>query len=481
MSRARAQQVLDKHNCQRARYGVPPLEWDWKLAEDAKKWANNCKWGHSTNASRPGQGENLAASSSNVNCDGWVAEEKDWKCGVPYAQSCKAMCGHYSQMVWGTTKKLGCAINRCPGGFPPNDYLVCRYSPPGNYSNQKPTPKCDPDNSINCRNPSQGNFPRPRVPPLPGTPAEVEQELEQEEAAVPATVRQQPDYMEQRRRRREELQEKWRAQRARENEEDERILKQERQQQQEAVEQNTMEIDGITIYYVPQMKEIIDRLSDEKKKMLAERLKHIPPFHHPHATSLFLQQLSRKAVGIKQLYPRRSQRALLNQLNKEQYDALWQHVKDLPTSVQHCGIEEFLVNLGIAKPTQLCMQAREHMQAAQQEADEQKSPGEKEAVQEAVDRIISEKDIVVPPELQDTKELTEDDPVEVRAFAHESVFEMPWYGWVAVAVASILVVAALVWFVITVINRRKNNNNIDSSSGLGTGVQSHGQTGVGGT
>ena len=35
---------------------------------------------------------------------------------------------HYTQMIWKTTTHVGCAIYR-DGGW---DYLICRYSPPGN-------------------------------------------------------------------------------------------------------------------------------------------------------------------------------------------------------------------------------------------------------------------------------------------------------------------------------------------------------------
>jgi hypothetical protein len=34
---------------------------------------------------------------------------------------------HYTQMVWPTTTRIGCAIYSADW-----DYLICRYSPPGN-------------------------------------------------------------------------------------------------------------------------------------------------------------------------------------------------------------------------------------------------------------------------------------------------------------------------------------------------------------
>ncbi len=54
------------------------------------------------------------------------------------------MCGHYTQIVWRSTQKLGCGIKVCtknsPFGasFPTWTYVVCNYQPPGNIIGQKP-------------------------------------------------------------------------------------------------------------------------------------------------------------------------------------------------------------------------------------------------------------------------------------------------------------------------------------------------------
>jgi hypothetical protein len=41
--------------------------------------------------------------------------------------------GHYTQMIWRSTAKVGCAI-RSGGSW---DVLVCRYAPPGNVVGQR--------------------------------------------------------------------------------------------------------------------------------------------------------------------------------------------------------------------------------------------------------------------------------------------------------------------------------------------------------
>jgi pathogenesis-related protein 1 len=51
-------------------------------------------------------------------------------------------CGQYTQLVWAETTRMGCYQNFCPAGtiFPdvPGWYLVCHYSPHGNYYGDKP-------------------------------------------------------------------------------------------------------------------------------------------------------------------------------------------------------------------------------------------------------------------------------------------------------------------------------------------------------
>jgi hypothetical protein len=52
--------------------------------------------------------------------------------------------GHFTQVVWKNTKKVGCAWNTksCPGNGQANKMpfykMVCEYDPPGNYAGQFP-------------------------------------------------------------------------------------------------------------------------------------------------------------------------------------------------------------------------------------------------------------------------------------------------------------------------------------------------------
>jgi hypothetical protein len=73
----------------------------------------------------------------------WAAEASDYD----YARNtCAAgkVCGHYTQLVWRATTRVGCATQVCdrnsPFGsrFPTWQLWVCNYAPPGNYVGQRP-------------------------------------------------------------------------------------------------------------------------------------------------------------------------------------------------------------------------------------------------------------------------------------------------------------------------------------------------------
>ena len=128
------------HNRERSRVGVPPLHWDSQLAEGAAHYARQLaaigRMQHALPQSRPGQGENLwmgtrGAYSPGQMAASWVSEKALFRPGVFPAVSRSgnwAAVGHYSQMIWPTTTRLGCAV----AGSRSHDFLVCRYAPAGN-------------------------------------------------------------------------------------------------------------------------------------------------------------------------------------------------------------------------------------------------------------------------------------------------------------------------------------------------------------
>lgn len=134
-----AQRLLAAHNRERALVGHRPLEWDPQLAAAAAAYgpmlARFGRLVHSPRESRPGQRENLAmatrGSMSAAQLAGmWSQEKALLQPGLFPAVSRTGRwedVAHYTQMVWPTTTRVGCAIYAAD-----MDYLICRYSPPGN-------------------------------------------------------------------------------------------------------------------------------------------------------------------------------------------------------------------------------------------------------------------------------------------------------------------------------------------------------------
>ena len=143
------QRLLAAHNRERARVGVEPLRWDPRLAADAAVWARalatSGRFEHSpADSSDPDvQGENLwagtpAAWSPEEMVGYWVDERRDYRPGVFPAVSRSGdleKVGHYTQVIWRSTRSVGCAIDRSRR----EDILVCRYAEGGNVIGENVT------------------------------------------------------------------------------------------------------------------------------------------------------------------------------------------------------------------------------------------------------------------------------------------------------------------------------------------------------
>jgi pathogenesis-related protein 1 len=142
--------MLQAHNRLRAQKGLSSLRWSEPLADYAREWAQylsrsrNCRMQH---RKEPAYGENLAYSSAAFLSPSavltlWASEEKDFdyqrnRC-VP-----GKMCGHYTQLVWRDTRKVGCALSYCRVEEPSGHFIyeqvwVCNYDPPGNVIGERP-------------------------------------------------------------------------------------------------------------------------------------------------------------------------------------------------------------------------------------------------------------------------------------------------------------------------------------------------------
>jgi len=143
------------HNTWRAQVGVKEkLSYSPQLAASAQAWAdtlkqgNHCRMRHSEPKGR--YGENLFWASAMKWSDGrlelqrvtpqkvvdsWGSEKSDYNYS---SNSCAAgkMCGHYTQVVWRATRKVGCAMAVCEDTR--QQIWVCQYQPAGNWVGDKP-------------------------------------------------------------------------------------------------------------------------------------------------------------------------------------------------------------------------------------------------------------------------------------------------------------------------------------------------------
>jgi hypothetical protein len=72
--------------------------------------------------------------------DSWASEADDYHYDT---NTCSGACGHYTQMVWDDTRRLGCGYKMCTtgspfNGFPTWHFWVCDYDPRGNLNGIRP-------------------------------------------------------------------------------------------------------------------------------------------------------------------------------------------------------------------------------------------------------------------------------------------------------------------------------------------------------
>ncbi len=131
--------MLEAHNAARRAVGVPPLRWSAAVAAVAQRWADRlgsagCPMRHSGTED---YGENLAWAASQQLSPAevvglWVAEASAYH---PASGACTpgAVCGHYTQIVWRSTRVVGCGYAPCGN----SEVWVCNYDPPGNYQGER--------------------------------------------------------------------------------------------------------------------------------------------------------------------------------------------------------------------------------------------------------------------------------------------------------------------------------------------------------
>lgn len=135
--------ITAAHERVRAGLGIAPLEWSPELARYAQRWADRLKQRGCDLQHRPHTGPDAQKYGENIFSatgqspgaaevvDTWAAEVAGYDAKK---NRCKGVCGHYTQIVWRATQRLGCAMASCGD----TEVWVCNYDPPGNFIGQRP-------------------------------------------------------------------------------------------------------------------------------------------------------------------------------------------------------------------------------------------------------------------------------------------------------------------------------------------------------
>ncbi len=124
--------LLLMHNRARNDVGVPALTWSDELADSAQIWAEYMARTGNFKHSEVQYGENLSSCDDlvEVAVGYWIDEKKFYRPGSPSTLE----CGHYTQVVWRNTKRLGAGKAQGDG----TTFWVCQYDPPGNFRGKAP-------------------------------------------------------------------------------------------------------------------------------------------------------------------------------------------------------------------------------------------------------------------------------------------------------------------------------------------------------
>nr|XP_006011411.2 PREDICTED: glioma pathogenesis-related protein 1 [Latimeria chalumnae] len=153
--RAFIEECVRVHNFHRSAVKPPAsnmqyMSWDRTMAQTARTWARNCRLQHNIHLKEHGRlHPNFSTLGENI----WVGSSFDafnvtsaiaaWNNEVQYynykTRTCTKVCGHYTQVVWADSYKVGCAVHICTSGIAGfsvgsrSAIFVCNYGPPGNY------------------------------------------------------------------------------------------------------------------------------------------------------------------------------------------------------------------------------------------------------------------------------------------------------------------------------------------------------------
>lgn len=118
---------------------ISEMYWDQSLADSSQVHADKCVWAHSGTG-----GENLYVHSASGSIEEgvrlWVAEQADFDYS-PISLDNFSAVGHYTQVVWHNSLRVGCAKTQCnniEGLTFSGTIYVCQYRENGNFLDQYP-------------------------------------------------------------------------------------------------------------------------------------------------------------------------------------------------------------------------------------------------------------------------------------------------------------------------------------------------------
>jgi pathogenesis-related protein 1 len=129
--------MVTAHNYWRSQVGQPPLRWSQTLGNHAQDWADTlAERGALEHQLKDHYGENLAlfrgrSPDPREVVEYWASEQHHYD---ERSNICRGECRHYTQIVWGTTKEVGCGQAERNG----TTYWVCNYLPAGNAHGVRP-------------------------------------------------------------------------------------------------------------------------------------------------------------------------------------------------------------------------------------------------------------------------------------------------------------------------------------------------------
>lgn len=117
------------------------MSWSDDIAASVQAWVDGCTLAHGPPSSRLlngyEMGENLYYSQSN---ESWTSVINTWHSEVqnytyPSGSTNGTDVGHYTQVIWNSSYRVGCAVAACPNNI---NFYGCQYFRAGNFHPWQP-------------------------------------------------------------------------------------------------------------------------------------------------------------------------------------------------------------------------------------------------------------------------------------------------------------------------------------------------------